>query len=641
MQDAEVASGNRASAVARLRVFAVCVALTGVAFLQSPGAIVADTKVDLFVNPAALLERALHLWDPNGAFGQLQNQAYGYLWPMGPFFLAGSWLGLPAWVVQRLWWALLMCVAFTGVVKLAGRLSIGTPWARLVAGVAFALSPRVITELAANSVEAWPMALAPWVLVPLVGLANGARLRPAVTRSALLLACAGGVNATAVLAIALLAAIWLVTLQPLRRRVTALAAWSAAALCATAWWVVPLLILGWYSPPFLAYTESAAVTTQFTDVVSTLRGASHWVGHFGTPYGPLWPAGWLLARETVLVAATIVLAILGILGLSRRGVPHRGFLVTCLLVGTMLVGLGHIGEFPGAFTAQIHGFLDAAGSPFRNTHKFDVLLRLPLALGLAHLLGLLVRAGGVVRAGYRPLRGFASVATTTVVAVVAIVASPALAGGLAGPGGVAEVPGYWREAAAWLDENQGRDRVLVVPGASFPDYRWGRTGEEITQPLLDGPWAVRNAIPLTPPATIRLLDAVESALATGAGSAGLADLLARSGVRYVLLRSDIDYGRSGTTRPADRSRGSAPVLRPLVGHWVRPDDRCSCTTWWLCRSRPQRPIASARDISGRSAGRAGCRLRPQRHDHRRRWTGVAIGPGGSRSAAGRPNGARQ
>lgn len=554
---AEVTSGagarpNRARRLdQRFRHLAICVVLTALAFQQAPGLIVPDTKVDLNVNPAGWLLRSLHLWDPTGTFGQLQNQAYGYLWPMGPFFLVGSELGLQPWVIQRLWWALLFCVAYLGVVRLAGKLGIGSPTGRMIAGIAFALSPRILTQLGWSSVESWPSAVAPWVLIPLVGLARGAPLRRAVAGSALAVACAGGVNATAVFAVVPLALLWLATIAPIRRRISAIAAWCGAVALATAWWLAPLLILGRYSPPFLDYIETAQSTTSVTDAVTTFRGASYWVAYLASPVEQAIPGGARLANELALILATLAVAALGVLGLSRRGMPHRRFLVTGLVLGAAMVGLGHVSDLPNLLAGGQQQFLDGVGAPLRNTHKFDVLLRLPLALGLAHLVSLVVRAARTAPAARRkPAFARAWVTTGVTMAAVAAVASPAIVGGLATPGSAREVPQYWHDAADWLDANTGPGRVLVVPGARRPAYDWGSTTDEITQPLLESSWAVRNSIPFTPPTTIRLLDAIEATLSSGAGSAGLADLLARSGISHVLFRADLDHGRSDTTRPA-------------------------------------------------------------------------------------------
>ena len=138
------------------------------AFSQAPGLVVADTKLDLTVDPGGFLARSLSLWDPSAAFGQLQNQAYGYLFPLGPFFRAGDLIGMPAWITQRLWWSALLIVAFLGMWRLSAALVVASPWARLVGSIAYALSPRILAELTVTSIEVWPMAVAPWVLWPLV-----------------------------------------------------------------------------------------------------------------------------------------------------------------------------------------------------------------------------------------------------------------------------------------------------------------------------------------------------------------------------------------------------------------------------------------------------------------------------------------
>ena len=252
--------------------------------------------------------------------------------------------------------------------------------------------------------------------------------------------------------------------------------------------------------------------------------------------------------------------------------PHRRFLIAGLLCGLALVGLGHVSELPGTFSETQRSFLDGVGAPLRNAHKFDVLLRLPLVLGLVHFLHVYARSGATVRgSGGRIARWRAALVVGSAITAVTMVAAPALAGHLAPPGGYESVPAYWKDAAKWLDANAGRDHVLVVPGARFPTYDWGATTDEITQPLLSSSWAVRNAIPFTPPATIRLLDAIDAVLSSGAGSPGLADLLARSGVKYVLFRADLDYGRTGTVPPMVVRQALRRSPGARTERHVRPD----------------------------------------------------------------------
>ncbi len=313
------------------------------AFAQAPGNVVTDTKLDLTVDPVGFLGRALSLWDSQGAFGQVQNQAYGYLFPMGPFFALGHLADVSPWVTQRLWWSLLLVVAFLGTVVLLGAMGIGNRWTRILAGFAFALSPRMLSVLGASSVEMWPSALAPWVLVPLVvGLVRGDPRRQAAL-SALAVAVVGGVNAAATFAVVPLAAWWIWCAPRSRRRRTMMLWWPPLVLVGTLWWLLPLLLLGRYSPPFLDYIEAASNTTVAATVLDALRGTTNWVAYVDINAD----AGHLLIAEPLLILNGGLVVVLGIVGLSRRDLPARGFLVAGLLTGLVLVTLGHVGSTSG------------------------------------------------------------------------------------------------------------------------------------------------------------------------------------------------------------------------------------------------------------------------------------------------------
>jgi arabinofuranan 3-O-arabinosyltransferase len=523
-------------------------------FAQSPGRISPDTKLDLTANPLRFLARSADLWNSDLPFGQAQNQAYGYLFPHGAFFLAGDVLGLPGWVTQRLWWALLLVVGFWGVLRVAEVLGIGSPTSRIVGAVAFALCPRVLTTLGAISSETLPMMLAPWVLLPVILALRGSSqsVRVLAARSALAVALMGAVNAVATLTACLVAVIWWAAHRPNRLWWRFTAWWALSAALAVTWWVVALVMLGRVSPPFLDFIESSGVTTQWLSLVEVLRGTYSW-----TPFvAPTATAGSSLVTGAAAVLATTLVAAGGLAGLALRSMPARGRLITTLLIGLVLLAVGYSGGLGSPVAHHVQAFLDADGTPLRNVHKLEPLLRLPLALGIAHLLGRIPLPGSAPRRDWldafaHPERDKRVAVGAVVLVALTVATSLAWTARLAPSGTFTAIPQYWHDTADWLDAHDGPDggRVLVVPGAPFATQVWGTSHDEPLQVLGTSPWGVRDSIPLTPPETIRALDSVQRLFAAGRPSAGLADTLVRQGISFLVVRNDLDPDASRSARP--------------------------------------------------------------------------------------------
>ncbi|WP_156969664.1 alpha-(1-_3)-arabinofuranosyltransferase domain-containing protein [Knoellia subterranea] len=507
-----------------------------VAASVAPGRIAADTKSDLYVDPWGFLASALHLWDPQVSWGGLQNQAYGYLFPMGPFFGLGSEL-LPMWVVQRLWWATLLTAGFAGMLGLLRALQVGGPRVRVIAALAYALAPRVVSTIGTVSSEAHPQLLAPLILWPLV-LVDRGRLgaRKGAALSGLAVLCCGGVNATATAFAVLPAAIWLVTRTRWWRR-TVTYWWVACVAAATSWWVVPLLTLGRYSPPFLDWIENAGTVSSQITLLDVLRGTTHWLGHLVTAGGAWWPAGQQIVSARSSILFTTAVMTLGLVGLALRGLPHRTFFLALLATGLLVIAVPHEAPFGSPLTEQVQAALDGPLAPLRNIHKADLLVRLPLAVGLAHLLGRVPEWKSRVAWAREAVVGAAAL-------LVVAAAAPGFSGAIAARGTFTEYAPQWQQLGSWLDQRPG-ERALIVPASSFGEYVWGRPMDEPLRALTTAAYAVRDAVPLTPAGTIRLLDEVESRLQTGRSLDGAMAMLRQSGVRHLVLRNDLSTGASG------------------------------------------------------------------------------------------------
>lgn len=530
--------GGDGALVWRLRLLAVALVLVGLAFRQSSGLVVPDTKLDLTADPGGFLTTALHLWDPQGAFGQLQNQAYGYLLPAGPFHWVLVAVGLPAWVVQRLWWSVILVTALVGMWRVSLALGLRRGWVALAVSVAFALSPRMVSEVAVTSAEVWPLAMAPWVLLPLV-VPNRSTVWRA-SWSGVALALVGGVNAVATGAVLVLPALWLASRRWDGRLLRLVGAWLATTVLASTWWLVPLLLLGRYSPPFLGWIENAPITTGTASVFNAFRGATPWLAYLAGPAGASWPAGWQYAVTPLLVVATTLVSAVGLVGALRTPARVRSFLVLAIVVGLALLTLGHRGAGEGFLAGSAQTLLDGPMAPLRNTHKFELVSRLPLLVGFGFALQSLS-----AWLGHRRFVLHRALLPVVAGSLVVVLASPALAAGMARREGYARIPAHWSAAAAWLDAQPISGSVLVTPSASFSDLTWGSTKDEPLQALSRRPFVVRDAVPLGSAGATRLLDSIENRLGEGQRVAGLSAALGQAGVAYVLVRNEIRLDAQG------------------------------------------------------------------------------------------------
>ncbi len=579
---------------ARLQVLAIAVLAYVPLLLNDPGRVVADTKAYLYLDPGRLLERATSMWHPEVGLGSVTHQNIGFLWPIGPFYWVADVVGLPDWLAQRLWMGSILLAAGLGVRWLLRTLGWQGP-ALLVAALAYMLSPYLLNFLQWVSPILLPWAALPWLL----GLADRA-LRTVGWRHAgafgLVTLTVGGVNATSLLLVGLGPVAWLAWCGLERsvpwRRVLGAATRIGVAVAATGlWWVAGLAVQSRHGLPTLHLTENYRVVSDAATAPELFRGLGYWYFYGQGHLGP-----WIESATSYTRWALPLSFGLPLLGLAAAALVrfrHRGH-VLCLLVVGLLVGIGaHPYDDPSFLGGLFRDLtLTDAGLALRSTARV-----LPLVvLATAILLG----AGVAALGRWRP-RLEVPVAALACLLVVANL-SPAWTGTLLS--GLyqrpEDVPAPWTDAARHLDAG-GLDvgghatRVLVVPGSDFAAYRWGHTGDPVLPGLMDRPHVARELIPQGSPASAELLVALDREIQEDRlDPDGLAPLARLLGVGDVVVRSDLQYERYRTPRPADlwarlvEAPGfDAPVAfgdpvpnvagpeRPLVdAHTLsRPDDR--------------------------------------------------------------------
>jgi arabinofuranan 3-O-arabinosyltransferase len=514
--------------------------------LTQRGWVSADTKTYLYLDPAKLLSRAWSMWDPSVGLGTVTHQNIGYLWPQGPFYWVFERLGAPDWLAQRIWWGTIVFAAGSGVVYLLRKLGWTGP-AVAVAAFVYALSPYLLTLVARLSAILLPFAALPWLVAftMLTVRTKGWRY-PALF--ALTVATCGSVNATALLLVGLAPALWLAhavwvadDATP-RTGLKAVLRIGVVTVPVSAWWIAGLTVQGTNGIEILRYTETAKIVAGVSVSHEVLRGLGYWFFYGGDRLGPWIEPSDAYTQNLPLLAITYLIPVLGLVGAVISRWRHRAYFVLLVVVGTALAVGAYPWEGGPPWARAVRAFLESdTGLAMRSLPRAVPLV----ALGLAVLLGSGIAS--VVRRWPRFRRPLVVGGVA-----LAILALPPLWLGQFVPQNLrrSNIPDYWNEAAAYLDQQSPDNRVLLVPGSDFASYRWGNTVDPLLPGLIDRPSVARELIPYGSPASANLLNAFDRPLqertADPDSVAAIARLM-RAG--QVVVQSDLQYERYNTPRP--------------------------------------------------------------------------------------------
>ena len=510
-------------------------------FLSRPGSVAADTKQYLYLDPGKLTTGAASMWDPNTGLGTVTHQNIGYLFPMGPYYTAIRWLGLPVWVGQRLWMGSLLLFAGLGVAYCARKLGLEGP-GRVVAAAAYMLSPYTLDYLDRISAILLPWAALGWMVGLTVMAARTGRWKyPAAF--ALVVALVGGVNATSILLVLVAPALWLVhavaTREVDRRRGIVTAARIAGlSILVSVWWAAGLWAEGRYGINVLRVTETVPTVARTSAASEVLRGLGYWYFYGWDKVQP-WTlqavrytqSPWLLGLSLVLPAISVAL------GLVTRW-RYRSLAVAWIGLGTVIA----VGAFPFAHPSLFGSVLKSGSSGSTVALALRSVDRIVpvVVLGLALLMG-----SGVTALQLR----WSRVGVVAAAACVALVAAdlPALwtggmvASNLSRP---STLPAYWTQAAGYLNSQGSDSRVLGLPGEDFAAYAWGVTEDPVAPGLLDRPYVARQVVPAGTPAAANLVQALDEPIQEGTlDPTALAPIARLMSVGQILLQSDLEYER--------------------------------------------------------------------------------------------------
>lgn len=567
-------------------------------FVGGRGLLNADTKLFLQTDPVGLMAASRHVWDPTQYAGYVAHQMIGYLWPSGPFYAVFGRVGLPAWVVQRLWLGMLFAFAGLGVHVFLRARGHGRT-ASMTAALLYQLSPYVLAYQSRTSVMLLPWAALGWLaVVTMRGLERRGWTWSAV--AALILLTVGGINATSLILV--IPALLVIAVEMASngatswRRMAVFGAQSALlGVVVSAWWMAMVVLQGRHGSRVLFFSESLEDVSLTATGFEVLRGMGYWLNYVGLGDRPITTAAARSLSSIAAIGLSLVAPVSGLIGVTLARIRERRLALMLIVVGVVLsVNVHPIVNASRAFSplaANPDSWLSLA---LRSSTRAIPVMLLGLAIGVAALVdSLSASAAG----GGNPPAGWTRMRTATIPPML-LVSCALLAVPTRFSDGVVDPALARRQlvAESWTRLGEAVElvtpagyRVLQLPGQEFAAYRWGYTSESVLHAVQGRPALVRELLPVGDEQLMNFIGAVNDAALEGRLSdAKLRDIARLLGVGAVVFPGDLDNARYGTPsltqlveantftgltevgphRMADLTSASAGVLRLETGSTV-------------------------------------------------------------------------
>jgi arabinofuranan 3-O-arabinosyltransferase len=307
----------------------------------------------------------------------------------------------------------------------------------------------------------------------------------------------------------------------------------------------------------LSTTELPTTVSKNSSWAESWRGLGFWLSYFRTTTGSARPEAAPFFTNGLVIVTSFAIPVIAIASLWWSRWRARLLFAGMAIVSLVLM----VGLYPVARPAPIGRFIDDAYNNIlflrglRSGYKAGA----GFAMGLAALFGVGV-ADVVRRLRHSVLEALPSASRAAVrivpvlaIAVIGIASFPFWNGSLYSPADrVNALPQYWKQAIAAVNALPDDGRVLILPGAERNRYRWGYLGDDMFDAMLTQPHLLRQSFSQGQPETGSLLTALDERTVNDHYQQGSFAPLARIlGVKWVLIRNDLDWQNMGAARPSD------------------------------------------------------------------------------------------